>query len=1101
MAGSAVLNVKVLVDAAQAAVGLEKTVNGFSSFAGKAAKLFAGAFAADKIIGGIKKVVDSAADLQQISQATDKVFGDSSRAVHDWAKDTQDSIQLSAASYEKLSVSMAGLLRQTGEPMDQVAQKTHNLMQVSADFAAIFNTTVADSANRVRAALAGEYDSLQNMGVAISGNIVHQEALRLAHGNTALSMTDAIKTQAAYNVILQEGSQYTGAAEADAKSFTGQLEALKAEADNAAGTIGTPLIQALSGVLERLKGLVPFLTTVATGLASVVAWAAQLPAPVQAAAVAFVAFQLALNAGWVTAIVAGWRELIVVLQLSKLAFIEAGAGLRGMTAAAQFATSQMTVLRGVMASIAIAAGVFAITGIISEVNRLGDVTKQAQADLLPLTEVLAKNGKQWNSTADAALETSIKQSAAFKSLVNDGFSAAQAMDILKGTTEGLDRIDLDAMKGMNGLSNASVEAARAFIIQRDGIDPLIERYLALGPAAFDAADGISQEEQEVIDAEKAHQALINKIEGVATSYQLLANETGAAQMLGEEARAMEDAARAADIWRLATDKLTGRSATYADAQFRFGDSMSKLKDEIHALAEEGTIDWDMIANWDVGGISENMPKLGQAIQQVRRDMADWVIEAFKANGGFTDVKAGAAGAKVQMHEYADQVRRMLEESGAAPEKIDAISRSLGVLSDQEIDDLVVKIIAEDHEARKKALFWSSIKFDPVRQQFVTDIPEAVDIANQLNTEGHHAQFMLDPLKMEVEPQTPKPSIPEVVGTVPPVKLPISPEIQFPGGAPGKFGDLLDAGNTGFVSKNMIELPVKVTADTSALDAVPKGVEVPVTAPGLEPIKAQINELNGKTVTVTVSANANSANTIISALTNESGRTATITVAANPAPAQAAISALTGGAYQAMVMVKGDNNDAIRQIRNVTTGVYDTTIAIKGDNNQAISSIRSITTGRYETTVFIGGDNSGAIREIRNITTGFYSTTVHINGDASGFYSVWNSLPTSKTITVTVNQVQGSVVAPPAGPGGLTAAPAVSADVRAFTTAPTLAGGRASKVGKASVAPASSVTNINVEVGVGDPDAIARVLKRVMLGRDRRSGGVVVGEMRARVGHS
>jgi hypothetical protein len=55
--------------------------------------------------------------------------------------------------------------------------------------------------------------------------------------------------------------------------------------------------------------------------------------------------------------------------------------------------------------------------------------------------------------------------------------------------------------------------------------------------------------------------------------------------------------------------------------------------------------------------------------------------------------------------------------------------------------------------------------------------------------------------------------------------------------------------------------------------------------------------------------------------------------------------------------------------------------------------------------------------------------------------------------------------------------------------------------RSTAAGSTATTNITIEAGIGDPDAIARAVKKVVLGRDRRTGGVVVGEMRARVGHS
>ncbi len=292
MAGDPKLEIDVSVNASGANSELNGLAAQFDSMGKKLVGMAAGIFAFDKIKDGIKSVVSAAGDLEQITQATDKVFKGASDSVHEWASDTTDSIRLATAEYEQLSISMAAMLRGGGEPLDVIAQKTRNLMQVAADMGSIFNRTTAEVAEAIRGALAGEFETLQNMGVAISGNIVKIEAQAIAQRTGADATSDAVKAQAAYNVILQQGSLYAGAAAAETTTFTGQLESLKEVANNAAGEIGKSFLGGVTDLVNKLRELMPMFTAIGSAIGTFVTGVAQLPAPIMAAALALTAMVL-----------------------------------------------------------------------------------------------------------------------------------------------------------------------------------------------------------------------------------------------------------------------------------------------------------------------------------------------------------------------------------------------------------------------------------------------------------------------------------------------------------------------------------------------------------------------------------------------------------------------------------------------------------------------------------------------------------------------------------------------------------------------------------------------------------------------------------------
>jgi hypothetical protein len=1117
MAGSATLNVKVLVDAAQAAAGLNQAVSGFESFAKKATAAFAGAFAVSKIVEGVKGVVTAASEMEQAVGGVDRIFKDSAQTVHDWASDTTDAFRVPAVEAERFATTMGNSLQQAGRSSAQAAAEVQTLGQVAADLSSAYGGDLVDALDAVNAAISkGEWERLESFGVTIKQSDITAEMNRIAGGADAITAANrgAIETQARINLLMKEAAPAFGAAAAESQTFQGRMDGLKEQLGALAVAAGGPLLDSFGTLIQRFTDLVPAISPIAGGLATVVSGIAGLPAPVLAVAAALVAFALAAGP------IAG------VLSTVGGAFVAFGANVRAYqlllaTAGVQMSTFRATITTaaagvqqvfanmwaaiGGGAGLAVGAVLAAATfGIIKWMQAANDAREAAQSFKTAVQElqlVLRDGGNVAATAYDqfikrlGELDTGFDEAALggaqlqdfMKGLAGDTDAGGRALEGMQAELRRLQTeqnavIANSARFSESGIGVGDPTLQKAIDGQQKIIDLYRERVGAVG-AAQKAEDlrtkGLGEQTQAADKAVGAEERLKQGLEEA----RLAAESTVGATWLAELKTDAEDAARATDIFRAAMDKLQGRSTAYAQAQFDFGDSITDLGDELKKVAEDGTIAWDAIAQWDVGRLNREMPEVGKAVLDFRDNIASFTIAAFEASGGVTNLGASVPAAKNQMHEIDAQVRAMVASMGVAPDQIDAVVRSLGVLSDTEVEEIVAQLVLEDYEARKTLLFWSSIKFDPIKQQFTTDIPPAREIADKLNAE--YGFPSLTPPTIEI-PTEPKPKTKEsfsdssfgkFYGQPKPIEIPVVPKWSTTGQS---IGDIAKTLLPGF-----------------GAGAGPT-VEVKVTAPGLEPVKADIANLAGKPVTITVGANANAANTIISALMREQ-RTATITVNANAAQAQATISAVTGGAYQATVRLLGDSVGVNNTIRAVIGGSYQTTVRLLGDSVPVNNAIRAVIGGQYSTTVHINGDNSGAISAIRAITTGFYSATVHINADASGFYSVWNSLPTSRTITVTVNQVQGTVVAPPAAPGGLNAVAAAPelAMARSLAAAPTLTA--APKALRSTGA--TSTTNITIQAGIGDPDAIARAVKRVMLARDRRSGGVVAGEMRVRVGHS
>src|SRR4029077_307924 len=211
---------------------------------------------------------------------------------HDWASDTSDNIQLSQSDFETFAVQIGAQLKNAGTPMDQLGGKTHDLIALAADLDAQFGGGTAAAVDTLTGALKGNIETLDNYGVSISAAKVSAKALELAHGDEAKAASDAIKQQATLAIIYEQTADAQGAAARESDSFATQQQKLGGAVDNLLAAVGAPLLSGLSSIMGALTDIAPLITPMATAVAGLVGWVLHFPAPLLAAAVGVVAWQV-----------------------------------------------------------------------------------------------------------------------------------------------------------------------------------------------------------------------------------------------------------------------------------------------------------------------------------------------------------------------------------------------------------------------------------------------------------------------------------------------------------------------------------------------------------------------------------------------------------------------------------------------------------------------------------------------------------------------------------------------------------------------------------------------------------------------------------------
>lgn len=1006
MAKSAVLNVSVLVDAAQAAAGLDQVADRAESAGSKLAKI-GGAVAAAGIVAFAAKAVEAASSLEDAMGSVDSVFKDNADQVHAWAADTTDSIRLPQSEFEAYAASMGSMLKNAGVPMDQLADKTKELMQLSADLSAQSGQTASVGVEAMKAALKGEYEQLENLNVSITAAQVSTEALKIAQGDAAKAADPLVRQQAALNLIYQQSGDALGAAERESKNFASQQDHLNEVMTNFLAAVGAPLLAGISGMIDGFTNIVPLVLPLATGLAELVGWVLQLPTPLLAAAAGLAAWQIVGGLAGITAtFTAAITKLTVALKALQTSTIVGAALLAVVTAIAFFSDAmnsadesiQQTndtyakwlgtlqdgkVTENTRDTIALDG---ATSGLFDTYEKLG-VSTQAYVDastgveggqaalaasVQKATNALFQQGGVFGDIAADAAKATIAQDELVEAAASGDWAGVtakmQAYADQQSALTGNSQVGIDMMSRFTAALAAGKDPATALADATDLAAQTADKFGVSAADADQAARAMGEGEE---DAAAAAARLADELKKAQTA----AGQTVGASLLRQAKDEADIAARAVDIVRVAVEQLDQRLSNeeaVANWSRGFQDGLSgiqKLRAEAEEAGKANPFDVEALKTWNVallqtGAANQEIYDTLSGQAAIYPELIGQTFASAMASSTAADEAGKVADAVGQTQGAANQARidfiALAESAGLTSEEAGALATKLGILDATQISPKLFEILAQDAAAQAVVL--------RIQQE-------------QIGAKNFEITAGID-------------------------------------GAIGTTDDL-------------------ITYVNAAGEAMPP---VPITGDAA-PAEGEADAFTGQQRT-----------------------TEQVAIVANSAPARNAMEAFRSDYSKIIITATANANTA--PARN------------------AMEAFRS-DYAAMNLTATILGNSAPARQAIQALTSGSYSATVQILADTSRWLAAFNSLPSSRTVTIVTQ-----------GAPALAAAPSL-----ASASAPTLRGGKAASAGAPLRAGDGSTTVINVSGGLDSGDQIARRIKRVILGRDRRSGGVVVGEMRARVGHS
>lgn len=252
----------------------QKEAQGFSDQMKALAKTAAAAFATRQIVNFAKSTVAAASDLGESINAVNVTFGEAADGILALGENAASAVGLSAREFNAFAVQFSGFTQQIAGAGGDIAQVTDDLTTRIADFASVMNMDVPEAAQVFQSALAGETEPIRRFGIDMSAAAVEAHALATGLVASKSEMTEAIKVQARYSLLMASTNKVAGDFANTSDSLANQQRILAARMDDAKATIGAAMIPALEGVMNVVIPLVEAFSALPEGLQQTIAIAA-----------------------------------------------------------------------------------------------------------------------------------------------------------------------------------------------------------------------------------------------------------------------------------------------------------------------------------------------------------------------------------------------------------------------------------------------------------------------------------------------------------------------------------------------------------------------------------------------------------------------------------------------------------------------------------------------------------------------------------------------------------------------------------------------------------------------------------------------------------
>lgn len=222
---------------------------------------------------GIASAFKAAAIKESIG-AVDAIFKESGQSVKQFAEDVSASMGRSTKSVLDSAVQIGAILKSQGFSEAEAAANSINLLGTAMELAAQRGTSTEQALNAVTAAIRGESDPIERLGISINEALVEKTIQGDANLRKLAQSNDlAAKATARLLLIQQQSTDAMGTIARESGNLTQQMEKLRGQISQLFASLGSgfePLVTAFvrlaNAVMQTFGGAMP---TAAKGIEAI----------------------------------------------------------------------------------------------------------------------------------------------------------------------------------------------------------------------------------------------------------------------------------------------------------------------------------------------------------------------------------------------------------------------------------------------------------------------------------------------------------------------------------------------------------------------------------------------------------------------------------------------------------------------------------------------------------------------------------------------------------------------------------------------------------------------------------------------------------------
>ena len=195
----------------------------------------------------LKPMVDKAADVEESLSKNQLMFGEASAAVERFAETSLNAFGVTRREALQATGTFGSLGKAMGMTEADSAKMATSLVGLAGDLSSLENVRVDEALTALRAGIIGEAEPLRRLGILLDAATIKTKALELGLiKSTKEALTPAVKSQAAYALILEKGAVAMGDFNRTSDSAVNQQKRLSGAWDDIQVQIGEKLLPAFT---------------------------------------------------------------------------------------------------------------------------------------------------------------------------------------------------------------------------------------------------------------------------------------------------------------------------------------------------------------------------------------------------------------------------------------------------------------------------------------------------------------------------------------------------------------------------------------------------------------------------------------------------------------------------------------------------------------------------------------------------------------------------------------------------------------------------------------------------------------------------------------